>query len=270
MDINKHGIGYEHKYKHDDKCQLNTTNQPGSQFPLPTISSLSHIPLSPRPSQDSQDLVRGIGSYVHPPTPEMDGSDGYRRRRALLASEKHQAAKSRRKKEANMHDQGAEPEDGDSSDFSSHSTGDDIELHYIKKENGLTDDEETGLDREDMKRRRRKKRKNTLLDQRVIGSKDTSSQDRNLADRSVLNALLINTLLIASWYFFSLSISIVSHSIHHRAYRVLTDRHSTINGCFQKTTSIFTSLSLQHVCICSYSFRLPPQFSTLCPSFDLT
>lgn len=220
MDINKHGLNHEHQHKNDHEHSQYPQNHPEDRFPLPTVSSLSQISSSARSSQDSQDSVLGIGSHVHPPTPDMDGSDGYRRRRALLASE-HEASKSSRrmrgertqrshKKATDMQNQGIESDDTDTSDFSSRSISDDVELYHIGSDNGLTDDEEAGLDKKDKSRRKRKKRKNTLLDQRVIGSMKISIQNGDSADKNVLKASIINALLIASWYFFSLSISMVS------------------------------------------------------------
>lgn len=156
----------------------------------------------------------------------MDGSaDGHRRRRGLLADEDdndgfdgkarrnypsqrlRKGSRSRNPGVESKH--GAYPSDEEYvSDFSSRSTSDDVELQHIASEDGLTDDEETGLTRKDKRNRKRRKKKNTLLDQRIVGTGKMSRQDGNSADKNVLRASLINALLIASWYLFSLSISI--------------------------------------------------------------
>lgn len=112
--------------------------------------------------------------------------------------------------------QGPEParsvnhsDDHNASDFSSRCTSDDVELQNISTEDEMTDDEEAGLNAQDKSHRRRRRKKYTQLDQRVIGVDQASKQEKSKADKNVLKALLINALLIASWYFFSLSISIV-------------------------------------------------------------
>lgn len=68
-------------------------------------------------------------------------------------------------------------------------------------------DEETGLTNRD---RRQKPRRQEQLD---VG-KDVhvliTEQEKKLADRDVVKKLLLNSVLILLWYFFSLSISIVS------------------------------------------------------------
>jgi len=74
----------------------------------------------------------------------------------------------------------------------------------------LHDDEETGLTTKDKRRKKQKKRRNTLLDQRIVKESVTEEEKRE-ADRNVLRRSLINVTLIGLWYFFSLSISIVSH-----------------------------------------------------------
>jgi solute carrier family 35 protein C2 len=73
----------------------------------------------------------------------------------------------------------------------------------------LHDDEETGLTREDKRRKRQKKRRNTMLDQRIVRDKITV-EERKEADHNVVEKLLINGALIGLWYLFSLCISLVS------------------------------------------------------------
>lgn len=209
---------------HDHDRQRNQIHQSADQFPLPTISTLSSLASSPRSSLDSQNST-GTASHVHPPTPDMDGTaDGHRRRKGLLSGEvendigdgkadgkrkSHRRLKGSRPGLEPKHP--ANPSDEDhSSEFSSRSTSEDVELHQMISEDGLTDDEETGLTKKDIRNRKRRRRKNTLLDQRIMGNSKTSKQDAKSADISVLRASLINALLIASWYLFSLSISIVS------------------------------------------------------------
>jgi solute carrier family 35 protein C2 len=102
-----------------------------------------------------------------------------------------------------------EPKPGDGADEDL-STSDDVHLGTLSDDEGLQDDEETGLTGKDKKRRRGSRRRNTLLDQRVAGEVKITAEERREADQSVVRSSLINMLLIALWYLFSLSISIVS------------------------------------------------------------
>ncbi len=215
MEVVKHGRSNEHEH---DRGQ-DYTEQSASQFPLPTL------PLSLTSSSICSRDSAGIASHVHPPTPNMDGSaDGHRRRRALLADEdeneewkrRRKSRSHRRRRSPGRTHQGLEAKhspyssnEEPSSDFSSPSTGEDVEMQHISSDDGLTDDEEAGLAKKD-NRNRKRRTKNTLLDQRIIGEGKVPKLDTNSADKSVIHASLINALLIASWYLFSLSISIVS------------------------------------------------------------
>lgn len=196
---------------------------------LVDLSRLKQISFSGS-SPDNQDFILGDAPDGSSQLPGMDGSDGYRRRRALLARENtagrldggmqgNRDNRPKRKRDGDLLNQGVDSNrithdsDGNSSDFSSRSTSDDVELYRVNSKDGLTDDEEAGLTKKDRQRRRRRRRKNTLMDQRVVTNIKASKQDRSLADMSVLRASLINALLIASWYFFSLSISIVGSDL---------------------------------------------------------
>ena len=98
----------------------------------------------------------------------------------------------------------------DDSDFSSMSTSDGYELGRLPADDVCTDDEETGLTKKTKEHRKRKRRKATQLDERIAGTVKTSKQEQKAANWNVLKAVIINVLLIASWYLFSLSISMVS------------------------------------------------------------
>ena len=219
---------------------------PSKEEPLP--------PTAPkRPSFDVQDIL-GTDSDVDTSSSSMDGvGDGYRRRRAQLIAglENGHARSKERRKQPQSQDRdtsGVPDEEGrymayssdDGSEFSSMSTGDEFELSRLRKEDAFTDDEETGLTKKNKEHRKRRRRKATRLDERIAGTVKTSKQEQKVADWNVLKAMIINVLLIASWYLFSLSISIVSH------WLMYTGNHtkqccSTISGCLQKniSTSIF-------------------------------
>ena len=157
----------------------------------------------------------------------MDSAGDARRRRALLMQHANgsiadglkinsQPRRKRRKgikasKELSSHNNGADSsDDGQGSDFSSRTTSEDVELNALSSDNDSTNDEEAGLTKHDAGKRERKRRKNTLLNGRVAVGPVASKQASYLAAKNFYKALIINALLIASWYTFSLSISIVS------------------------------------------------------------
>lgn len=76
----------------------------------------------------------------------------------------------------------------------------------------IQDDEEMGLTKKDKTRKQKKRRRNTLLDNRIAREKHLSDDERKEADRNVAKSLFVNGILILLWYFFSLSISLVSCS----------------------------------------------------------
>lgn len=96
------------------------------------------------------------------------------------------------------------------------STSEDLELDNLS-EDGLQDDEETGLTGRDKGKRKQQRRRNTLLDNRIAGDStaNVTVEEKKEADRDVLKRSLVNGLLIGLWYLFSLSISIVRPSLAH-------------------------------------------------------
>lgn len=204
--------------KGDDKTQCPPALQhPDDQFPLPTISTLPSSSTLASPCRHSEDSLSlsdvEIAGLVHPPTPDMDGiSYGHTRRRGSLmdgvaGGDKHKTGKkkSRRERQRNQSgiDEGDEhkyfSDDGHASDFSSRSTSEDVELDDMLSEDGA-DDEETGLTKEDIRKRRRRKRRRTRLNERIAGDATGTKEEESLADQSVLKRSLINALLIGLWY----------------------------------------------------------------------
>lgn len=90
-------------------------------------------------------------------------------------------------------------DDGQTSDFSSRSTSEDVELDDMPSDDGL-DGEETGLTKEDRRRKRRRKRRHTRMNERIAGDALGGREGKSLADQSVLKRSLINALLIGLWY----------------------------------------------------------------------
>ena len=219
---------------------------PSKEEPLPPIAPK-------RPSFDGQDTL-ATDSDVDSSSSNMDGvGDGYRRRRAqLIAGLKNGHARSKeRGKQPQPQDRdtsGIPDEEGrhmayssdDGSEFSSTSTGDEFELGRLPKEDVFTDDEETGLTKKAKEHRKRRRRKTTRLDERIAGSVKTSKQEQKVADWNVLKAMIINVLLIASWYLFSLSISIVSRRLLYAGNHT-KQCCSTISGCLLKNISTSNS-----------------------------
>lgn len=101
-------------------------------------------------------------------------------------------------------------EETDASDLSSNADTL-LEMEPMSSDNDH-DDEETGLTAQQRRRRRRRRKQRRELDARIADVK-SSRHDffrLGLADRNVIKTLLVNAILILMWYFFSLSISVVS------------------------------------------------------------
>ena len=191
-------------------------SQPSKEAALPGLPSK-------RPSQDSQDAIDTV-SDVDASSPDMDGvGEGYRRRRAQLMAgleNGHARGKGHRKRSRRQHRNAMGTPNGEgkhlayssdeSSEFSSKSTSDDVELSHLASDDALEDDEETGLTKKEREHRKRRRRRATRLDGRIAANVKASKQEQKVADWNVLKAMIINVALIASWYLFSLSISIVS------------------------------------------------------------
>lgn len=215
MDGDQYTAEEKKKTKHDYEIP-----HPADRFPAPTLST----PPSTSSSFDSDHSALDAAADVHPSTPDMDGPDGYVRRRPLLmenedpptsAKPSKRSRSSRHRRKISQIREGGEhkhvdysSDDGHSSIISALSTSDDVEMERLPSDEELTDDEEAGLTRKDKRRRKRRKTINTKLDERIAGSMGASGW--SLADRNVIKASLINALLIASWYLFSVSISVVS------------------------------------------------------------
>lgn len=96
------------------------------------------------------------------------------------------------------------------SDGSDMTSSDDFEMDDIASDDGLEDDEETGLTSTDRQKRRRRKRRGTMLDERVVSGSDTRLEEKRLANRSFWSAFIMNGVFILLWYLFSISITVVS------------------------------------------------------------
>ena len=240
-------------------------HHPADQFPLPTISSPQ---LSSASGSSLDSLHPTFIAHVDSSTPpDMDSAGDARRRKALLMKHangsiadtlqvKSKPRRQRRKATNGSKDLSGRKhtthssDDGESSDFSSRTASEDVELKNMSSDLDVTEDEETGLTKKDMGRRKRRRRRNTLLKDRVMGVPSVPKQEHDSADRSVIKALLINALLIASWYAFSLSISIVSPRVPLVIFVAANAAFSTTSGCFQRNFLTSSFLFSPPACIC--------------------
>lgn len=152
---------------------------------------------------------------------------------------------------------------GEENEPLTHEDTDSSELSFILEsdlddsDDGIHDDEETGLTaKQKVERRRRRKRQRRRLDAKIAGVKGKTSNA--VADKNVAMALATNASLIGMWYLFSLSISIVSSLLpktHNEA--LLIQYNSIISGCSRKTISSFLFHFSRLVYICLFSSHLP-------------
>lgn len=190
-----------------------------SHFPHPTLTRLPSISdISVRSGDDiwAPDAAVALAG-VHPPEIEMDPQpSGHRRRRSSLMKSLDGAGKKKKRRSSTSPVKGRggiqeEPKLGERGTDEELSTSEDVELEDLsEEEEGLQDDEETGLTGKDKGRRKDRRRRNTLMDQRIAGEPQITAEEKKEADQNVLKRGFVNGVLIGLWYLFSLSISIVS------------------------------------------------------------
>lgn len=204
--------------------------QAGHHHPTERISRLSSSAKSlPRSSIDSQESAAGTDADADLLSSDMDrAGDGYRRRRAQLMDGLENGG-SRRKRSSKKHIRGHRnasgapdeenkqlvysSDEGLWSDFSSRTTSEDFELDHLTAEDPFSDDEETGMTKRDKRHKKRRRRKAIRMDERFAGNVKAPRPNKKFIYSEIYKAWLINALLVASWYAFSLSISIVSEDI---------------------------------------------------------
>ncbi|KAL9035836.1 MAG: hypothetical protein Q9214_006409, partial [Letrouitia sp. 1 TL-2023] len=151
MDLSKHNLENEGDAGYDKRYSTNL-------FPAPTINNSPSSSTSIS-SQSSRNSRLGIATHDHSPSPDMDNSDGYIRRRPLTMEieemkgsssqkEKKRTRPSRRKGRQQPIEDGESKrpvgaDDEHSSDYSTPSTSEEVEHEDLTSEDGLTDDEET-------------------------------------------------------------------------------------------------------------------------------
>lgn len=138
----------------------------------------------------------------------------------------------------------------------------DWEMDDMESDEGLEDDEETGLTQQERLKRKKRKRRHTLVDERIAQDDQIiSKEEKRMANASFYRASLINAVLIGMWYTFSISISVVRRQFAfygRSGLAILTSVGSTTNGCSPKGISTFIFLCSRHACTwwCSSSLRL--------------
>lgn len=132
-------------------------------------------------------------------------------------------------------------------------TDEELELDEMLSDDDIhDDDEELGLTSRDRARRRKRRRRRTRIDGRIAGD-GALAKEKKIADATLMRKLVINTTLILLWYFFSLSISIVSF--------IRAIRHILANG-FQYNKWMFSSDHLDfHFPLFTTSLHMVVQFS---------
>ena len=182
----------------------------------------------PRSSIDSQGSAAGMGADADLPSDTEGTRDGYRRPRAQPMANlengivsKHDSSKKHSRRHRNV--SGAPDEEnkqlvyssdeGHGSEFSSRTTSEDFELDHLAADDPFSDDEETEMAKKYERRRKRRRRKAGRMDERFPGDMEASKPDKQSTYRQIYRAWIINALLVASWYVFSLSISIVSEDM---------------------------------------------------------
>ena len=92
------------------------------------------------------------------------------------------------------------------------SASEELEMDDMASDTASDADEETGLTGAESKNHQRSKKEHNQLDVRIggAGKAAITKEEKKAADRYVIRTLIINVILIGTWYFFSLSISIVS------------------------------------------------------------
>ncbi|KAF2147392.1 uncharacterized protein K452DRAFT_217152 [Aplosporella prunicola CBS 121167] len=130
------------------------------------------------------------------------GGTGLGRSGSLKSQRGHRRVMSEHIAEAANEDK-RQPEANDSDSFS-----DDVEMGKLYEDEGLEDDEETGLTSNDRRIRRNRKRRNTRLDERIVGDVAISKEEEKVASAALAKSICANGALVGLWYLFSISISI--------------------------------------------------------------
>lgn len=193
----------------------NTSYTP-STFPRTALTRLPNPQNPPEHSSDdiqAPDAAAALSGF-RTPERKMSEPSGHRRRRSSVMNSIESTSRGKpRRASASPNKKDLIAEEPKVTDGlleeDNKSTSEDLEMDNFT-DDGLQDDEETGLTGGNRGRRKDRKRRNTLLDHRIAGDSKISDEEKKQADHNVFKAGVVNAILIALWYVFSLSISIVS------------------------------------------------------------
>jgi solute carrier family 35 protein C2 len=178
---------------------------PYSQFPRPTLphvsTSFDHSSRLRGTESIPNVIVSGTSTSPHNIDSPMDSitPSGQRRRRSSLISSAEGGPYTQRADGMQDNHKWAEwPEDDGRGSADGGSGSEDLDS--LLEEEGLNDDEETGLTEPERRRRKGKRRRNSLLDQRIIGHSNVTVEERQEANQHLLKRIAINCLLIGLWY----------------------------------------------------------------------
>jgi solute carrier family 35, member C2 len=177
---------------------------PYSQFPRPTLprvsTSFEHSSRIMGTESIPNVSISGTSTSPHCIDSPMDSitPSGHRRRRSSLINsldgEPHTYGVD------GMQDNLRWPDwsEGDGRGSADGGSGSE-DLDSLLEEEGLNDDEETGLTEPERRRRKGKRRRNSPLDQRIVGHSNVTLEERNEANQHLLKRIAINGLLIGLW-----------------------------------------------------------------------
>ena len=198
---------HEEETAYDENSHRDTANRWAR--PLPTYSSRSSQFINPThlPSIQTQTNDQQV----------MDSSLAHRWQKSQIKprdSNEESVAKNGRWTNRNKTEQTLPPsrrsDDGHGSETSSLSMIDEVELDHWPSPGAALDDEEAALTRDDNQYHPGRWKKRTDVEGRTASRLRASKLGQKIADRSVMKTLFLNSLLVASWYLFSLSISLAS------------------------------------------------------------
>jgi solute carrier family 35 protein C2 len=202
--------------------QLDTLRQqPNAPRPTIPYSQFPRVTLQDRQAEDRREDAgystdaSGAGSSSSISNDEsMESSlvpSGQRRRRSAnfasgeASQPRARGFKTNKDGKAKQEEGKLSDDEGRGSGYNSASTSDDFRLDSISDDDGLNDDEETGLTRNDKRRRETRRERNTLFDQRIVsegsgGGKGLTAEEKKEADQHVVKRMGINAVLIGLWY----------------------------------------------------------------------
>jgi solute carrier family 35, member C2 len=177
---------------------------PYSQFPRPTLphvsTSFEHSSRVRGTESIPNVTVSGTSTSPHNIDSPMDSitPSSHRRRRSSLMNNAEGWPYTQRAEGMQDNHKWADWSEDDGRGSANAGSGSE-DLDSLLEEEGLNDDEETGLTEAERRRRKSKRRRNSLLDQRIFGHSNVTLEERREAYQHLLKRIAINGLLIGLW-----------------------------------------------------------------------